>query len=179
MLETTLKVDALLFNDGNFSMWTRAYEGSLPGPTLRLRPGEDLVIHLVNNLGPNNRARLGAAALASPPLITSPHGPNNTNLHTHGLQVSPEGVADNVRRSVPPGTSATFVYNLSSDHPAGIYWYHPHHDGSGNVQLGGGMAGLLLVDDLPGTVPAELAAIPEVPLLLQVRPPQGPCALPA
>ena len=44
---------------------TLRYNGGLPGPTLRLRPGDHLGIDLVNNL-------------AQP-----------TNLHTHGLQVSP------------------------------------------------------------------------------------------
>ena len=46
---------------------TLRYNGGLPGPTLRLRPGDHLGIDLVNNL-------------AQP-----------TNLHTHGLQVSPAG----------------------------------------------------------------------------------------
>jgi FtsP/CotA-like multicopper oxidase with cupredoxin domain len=100
------------------------YNGSLPGPTLRLRPGDRLQVRLVN--------RLDAA----------------TNLHLHGLVVSPEGNGDNVFVTVQPGASFDYDYRLPADHPPGVYWYHPHHHGMVADQVFGGLYGAIVVEDL-------------------------------
>ena len=53
-----------------------------------------------------------------------------TNLHVHGLHVSPQGNGDNVFVAVEPGRKrSTTSYRLPPDHPPGVYWYHPHHHG--------------------------------------------------
>jgi FtsP/CotA-like multicopper oxidase with cupredoxin domain len=104
------------------------YNGSLPGPTLRLRPGDRLQVRLVN--------RLDAP----------------TNLHVHGLVVSPEGNADNVFVTVQPGGSFDYDYRLPADHPPGLYWYHPHHHGMVADQVFGGLYGAIVVED-PETLP--------------------------
>ena len=108
------------------------YNGSLPGPTLRLRPGDRLQVTLVNRL-------------ADP-----------TNLHVHGLHVSPEGSGDNVFVAVQPGESFEYDYRLPDDHPPGVYWYHPHHHGMVADQLFGGLYGAIVVED-----PAELTVARE------------------
>lgn len=99
------------------------YNGSLPGPTLRLRPGDRLQVQLVNHL----RAV--------------------TNLHVHGLHVSPEANGDNVFVAIEPGQSFDFDYQLPTDHPPGVYWYHPHHHGTVADQVFGGLYGAIVVDD--------------------------------
>lgn len=99
------------------------YDGGLPGPTLRLRPGDRLQIRLVN--------RLGAP----------------TNLHVHGLSVSPEGQGDNVFVTVRPGDAFDYDYRLPADHPPGVYWYHPHLHGSVADQVFGGLYGAIVVED--------------------------------
>ena len=99
------------------------YNGSLPGPTLRLRPGDRLQVELVN--------RLDAP----------------TNLHVHGLVVSPEGNADNVFVSVRPGESFDYDYRLPEDHPPGVFWYHPHHHPLVADQVFGGLYGAIVVED--------------------------------
>jgi FtsP/CotA-like multicopper oxidase with cupredoxin domain len=99
------------------------YNGGLPGPTLRLRPGDRLQVHLVN--------RLDAA----------------TNLHVHGLHVSPEGNGDNVFLQVGPGEFFDYDYQLPDDHPPGVYWYHPHHHGMVADQVFGGLYGAIVVED--------------------------------
>src|SRR3712207_9309961 len=72
------------------------YNGTVPGPTLRLRPGDRLQVELVNRL--------------SVP----------TNLHTHGLHVSPKGNADNTLDvHVHPGESFQYDIQLPDDHPPG------------------------------------------------------------
>ena len=119
-LEVTLRAAAGVPVDGRR---TRAlgYNGSSPGPTLVVRPGDVLRVRLENALDAT------------------------TNLHTHGLHVSPEGNGDNVFRAVEPGTSADYEYRVPADHPAGTFWYHPHHHGMVADQVFGGLFGALLV----------------------------------
>ena len=99
------------------------YNGGVPGPTLRLRPGDRLQIQLVN--------RLDAP----------------TNLHVHGLHVSPEGNGDNIFLTLPPGETFDYDYRLPEDHPPGVFWYHPHHHGTVADQLFGGLYGAIVVED--------------------------------
>ena len=107
---------------------TLGYNGGLPGPTLRVRAGDVLRIQLVNRLE------------------------EPTNLHMHGLHVSPEDNGDNVFVVVDPGDSFSYEYRLPDDHPPGVYWYHPHHHGMVANQLFGGLYGAIIVEDA-NTVP--------------------------
>ncbi|RTL61625.1 MAG: multicopper oxidase family protein [Pseudonocardiaceae bacterium] len=106
---------------------TRAlgFNGSSPGPTLRVRPGDELAVRLTNHLE------------------------QPTNLHTHGLRVSPSGNGDNPFVRVDPGASFDYSYRIPADHPPGTHWYHPHHHGMVADQLFAGLAGALLVDGGP------------------------------
>jgi FtsP/CotA-like multicopper oxidase with cupredoxin domain len=113
------------------------YNGGIPGPTLRLRPGDRLQIQLVN--------RLDAP----------------TNLHVHGLHVSPEGNGDNAFIAVAPGESFNYDYRLPADHPPGVFWYHPHHHGMVADQLFGGLYGAIIVED-----PEELSVARERVLVI-------------
>ena len=47
---------------------------------------------------------------------------NTTNLHTHGLHVSPIGHADNVFDFVEPGADRVMKVHLPCDHMAGTHW---------------------------------------------------------
>jgi FtsP/CotA-like multicopper oxidase with cupredoxin domain len=102
---------------------TLSYNGGVPGPTLHLQPGDRLRVNLVNRLDVP------------------------TNLHTHGLYVSPQGRGDNVFVTVEPGTSFGYDYRLPEDHPPGVYWYHPHHHGLVADQVFGGLYGAIVVGD--------------------------------
>ena len=102
---------------------TLSYNGGVPGATLHVRPGDRLQVWLVNDLG-------------------AP-----TNLHVHGLYVSPEGNGDNVFVVVAPGESFDYDYRLPDDHPPGVYWYHPHHHGTAADQVFGGLYGAIVVGD--------------------------------
>ena len=68
------------------------------------------------------------------------------NLFRSGSS-APVGTSDPAARmiAIGSGQSLTYDFQLPDDHPAGLYWYHPHHHGSATVQVGGGMAGLILV----------------------------------
>ncbi|WP_432844994.1 multicopper oxidase family protein [Amycolatopsis sp. CA-161197] len=107
------------------------FNGTSPGPTLRVRPGDLLRIRLVNQLG------------------------QATNLHTHGLHVSPQGNSDNPFLRIETGTSFDYEVRVPDDHPAGTFWYHPHHHGTVADQIFAGLAGALLVDGGPALAAQE------------------------
>jgi len=102
---------------------TLRYNGGVPGPTLRLRPGDHLRVDLMNRLD------------------------QPTNLHTHGLQVSPQGNSDNPFLMVEPGETFRYDYLIPADHPAGTFWYHPHHHGLAADQVFAGLYGAIVIDD--------------------------------
>ena len=144
-LRTTLQVRYSYKDIGGYRLYLRSYEGTIPGPTLRVRPGDVLRIRLINDLPPNPDP--------VPLDMALPHHFNTTNFHFHGSHVSPEGIADNIFRSMEPGQSYDIEIAVPRDHTRGTYWYHPHHHGSADVQITGGMAGALIIesdfDDIP------------------------------
>ncbi len=77
-----------------------------------------------------------------------------TNLHVHGLHVSPQAPADDVLLSIAPGTTYQYAYQLPADHPGGTFWYHAHHHTLADAQVFGGLFGVLVIrgalDALPG-----------------------------
>ncbi|EYR62492.1 copper oxidase [Actinotalea ferrariae CF5-4] len=105
-----------------------AYNGQVPGQTWWVRPGDRIEVRLENRLG-------------------SP-----TNLHTHGLHVSPQGSSDNALLSIDPATTFDYRFELPPDHPTGVFWYHPHRHGHVADQIFGGLYGTIIVedDDAPG-----------------------------
>lgn len=115
-------------------------------PTISASPGETVRIGLDN--------RLPKQPGCTPPNINTPHCFNSTNLHAHGLWVSPAGNSDNVLLTIRPGVEFEYEYNIPADHPAGTFWYHPHLHGSTALQVSSGMAGALVIhgDRLPGAV---------------------------
>ena len=144
-LKTTLRVDYAYEDIGGYRLSMRTYEGHIPGPTLRARPGDVLRIRLINDLPPNRDP--------APVDMTLPHQFNTTNFHFHGGHVNPGGLSDNVFRSMEPGQAYDIEIAIPADHTAGTYWYHPHRHGSADVQITGGMAGALIIegdfDDVP------------------------------
>jgi FtsP/CotA-like multicopper oxidase with cupredoxin domain len=106
-------------------------------PTLRAKPGDTIRIGLSNELAPEPNC--------TPPNINTPHCFNSTNLHSHGLWVSPAGNSDNVLITIRPKVAFEYEYNIPATHPAGTFWYHPHLHGSTALQVSSGMAGALIV----------------------------------
>jgi FtsP/CotA-like multicopper oxidase with cupredoxin domain len=137
------------------------FEGTIPGPTLEVKPGDTLSILLVNDL-PANPANERDKAF--------PNSENTLNLHTHGLTVSPLGMSDNIFREMRPGTTNLTQIDIPKDHPSGTYWYHVHKHGSVTYQFLGGMAGFLIVKGGEGTLDTvpEVAAAKDIPMAFQV-----------
>ncbi len=122
----------------------RSYGDRFVAPTINMEPGQTVRIGLQNQLPAEPDCSRGRG-------INEPHCFNTTNLHSHGLWVSPTGNSDNVLLSLYPGVSFEYEYNVPDDHPAGTFWYHPHRHGSTAMQVGSGMAGMLIIrgDRLP------------------------------
>ncbi len=159
-LRTSMSMRYAYRDVGGVRLYVRTYEGAIPGPTLRLQPGDVLKLRLANDFPPNRDAM--------PADMSIPHQFNNTNFHFHGAHVSPSGIADNVMRSMVPGETYDVEIELPRDHTRGTYWYHPHHHGSADVQMASGMAGVIIVEGDFADVPEILAARDRVMVLAQV-----------
>src|SRR5688572_28435422 len=98
--------------------WT--YNGGLPGPLIRARRGDRVIVHFSNSL------------------------PQPTTLHWHGVQVPIEmdGVPGASQPPVQPGGTFTYDFVVPD---AGLFWYHPHVMSA--AQVGFGLYGPLLVAD--------------------------------
>ena len=140
----------------------RSLGNSLPAPTLRVQPGDLLRIRLANNLPPNARSVEPVRHLRYP---------NSTNLHTHGLHVTPglvsagvygDYVMDDPALGVQPGQSRQHEFRIRADHPPGACWYHPHLHGATAIQVGSGMAGALIIRGEIDRIPEIAAAVERV-----------------
>ena len=136
--------------DGAVTFTTRAwhYKGSAlyPGPTIRVRAGGRLLITLVNGME-------SSADIDDARMMNQYRNVNLTNLHTHGLHVSPE--IDNIFARVHAGNSSLFNLSIPSDHAPGMHWYHTHVHGASTLHIMGGLVGALFVEP-PATL-AEFA----------------------
>lgn len=128
-----------------------------PAPTLRVDPGEKLIIHYDNDLqnldikdffDPAMTPKGGDVPVYPPALKEAP-----LNLHTHGLHVSPSGNADNVLLSIPAGMGNTYSYDVPENMPNGLYWYHSHRHTMTTQQTYAGLAGLLEIGRPDGNLP--------------------------
>ncbi|NUP11884.1 MAG: multicopper oxidase domain-containing protein [Polyangiaceae bacterium] len=157
-----------------------AYNGQIPGPTLRIPAGTDrrVRVNLHNEFTKSDYhevAGLGANG------TSSCHDFNVTNLHGHGLHVQPnyttpgvgeacagEGCGpdgrfhgDNVLIQVEPGESAQYRWDIDEfePHHEGTDWYHPHVHGATAIQVSSGAAGAMIIegptDDIPGISTAK------------------------
>ena len=99
-------------------VWT--YGGTLPGPLIRAKVGDRVIVHFTNNL------------------------PDATSIHWHGLRVpnNMDGVPGVTQDPIPVGGRFTYDFIVRD---AGTYWYHPHINSA--AQVGWGMYGPLVVED--------------------------------
>lgn len=131
-------------------------------PTLRLNPGDRLVLNFTNNItavgrGPKSRhapmapMEMGdadAAAAQNNPCLGGMVTATTTNIHFHGLNVPPVCHGDEVIKTIIPNNGQTFQYSLQipANDPPGLYWYHPHPHGFSAPQVYGGAAGSIVIE---------------------------------
>jgi len=146
-------------------------------PTLRMHPGDLLVLKLSNELsGPASatdayRPASDAARRVtdhSDPCNDATMAPTSTNLHFHGLTVPPRCHEDDVlKTSIQPGMPPfEYRFRIPADEPPGLYWYHPHIHGHTAAQVFGGASGALIVEGIERANP-DLAGLPERVLVIR------------
>ena len=151
-------------NDGATRCPASASNGNEYGGTrLQLSPGDLLKVRLVNQLPPV--ADAATARLSGEGFLAL----NPTNLHLHGMLVSPKYATagdatwgDNVfvynfnsangspmADSNLHGTALFDVIDYSvqvpTSHPSGLYWFHPHVHGITQNQIAAGLSGIVTV----------------------------------
>ena len=125
MLSATITAAPSRVQLGEYAFPGFVYNDAYLPPVLRVRLGDVMRITFRNKL---------------------PDDPSN--LHFHGMNVSPQGNSDNVFVHVHPG----HVFDYEVRIPAtgrqrpGLFWYHPHAHGFVAKQMLGGMSGGLVVD---------------------------------
>lgn len=158
----------------------RAYNGQFIAPMVIMKPGQTVRFNLFNQLPVQPEKDCAQTGGINTP---APNGCfNTTNLHSHGLWISPAGNSDNVLIAIQPTVNFEYEYNVPADHPAGTFWYHPHKHGTTAMQVASGMAGALVikgnryptqnangdVDTLLKSFEPKDGAVSEVKLLQQI-----------
>jgi FtsP/CotA-like multicopper oxidase with cupredoxin domain len=169
-----LKVDLTLRNGAAANGQTRYCYVAANGtqsPTLRLQPGDLLILHLKNDLTEPatlpaaTHQHTAAAAKANPTTDPCQRGEMTavaTNLHFHGLAIPPVCHQDEVLKTTINPSDAPFEYRIRipADQPPGLYWYHPHIHGFTNTEVLGGASGAIVVEGIERAKP-EVAGLPE------------------
>lgn len=125
---------------GDTNTW--GINGSHLGPTLRVRRGDHVQIHLHNDLD------------------------ETTTLHWHGMHL-PAAADGGPHTPVAPGDTWSPAWTV--DQPAATLWYHPHPHGATERHVYRGLAGVLIVDDDAEAaldLPREYG-VDDIPLIVQ------------
>ena len=151
----SVTLHAGITEDGKSSFY---FEGQPNAPTLRVSPGDQLKIAYVNDLPSELRENCLIGPCA-----------DMTNLHFHGLAVSPDAPQDDVLDMMAmPGKTLHYNVQIPKDHPPGLYWYHTHPHGESYQQVLDGMSGALVIEGMESYFP-ELIGLPERVLIVRGR----------
>ncbi|MGO9588472.1 MAG: multicopper oxidase family protein [Candidatus Acidiferrales bacterium] len=143
------------------------YKDGSEAPTLRLKPGDLLILHLRNGEhaaapAPGSDKRESAMAGMRGGCTASGMTAASTNMHFHGLTVPPVCHEDDVLNTfVQPGDRPfEYRFRMPLNEPPGLYWYHPHVHGLTSAQVQGGASGALIVEGIERADPV-LAGLAE------------------
>jgi FtsP/CotA-like multicopper oxidase with cupredoxin domain len=112
---------------GDTTVRMLGYNGSIPGPTLKVQQGSEIIVHVVNQ------------------------GDLDTTVHWHGLRLENkyDGVPHETQAPIPVGGEFTYRIQFPD---AGLYWYHPHIREDYTQELGL-YGNLLVIPSEPGYWP--------------------------
>lgn len=96
-----LRIHPVAKRIGETTVAMLSYNGSIPGPTLRVRQGSEIVVEVTNDTA------------------------MDSTVHWHGIRLANEydGVPHETQAPVPPG--GRYAHRLTFP-DAGLFWYHPH-----------------------------------------------------
>jgi suppressor of ftsI len=132
------------------------YRGNNTPPVIRVQPGSVLNVEYKNELAAQSREEcVGHPCMQM------------TNLHFHGLHVSPNAPQDDALDMIAsPGQTLHYSVQVPPQQPPGLYWYHPHPHGESYLQDLDGMSGAIVVEGIERYVP-EVLNMPERVLVLR------------
>jgi len=130
-LEVDLTIGSTIFSFNGQRGNLFSYNQQIPGPRLEVSAGDRVRIRATNRLS------------------------ESTNLHYHGLHISPQDSADNIFLELSPGETYTYEFTIPENHYSTTAYYHPHLHGSVADQVFAGLGGIFVVR-------GELDEIPEV-----------------
>jgi FtsP/CotA-like multicopper oxidase with cupredoxin domain len=122
-------------------------------PTLRLNPGDQLELDILNRIQNNDAMKMRMSMPKSQAQTCGDGGDatlDSTNVHFHGLNVPPICHQDDVIDTLIQPGSPGFHYSIQipATEPPGLYWYHPHVHGFTEFQVNGGAAGAIVVEGM-------------------------------
>src|SRR5437660_6622620 len=134
------------------------YRGNSIPPVMWVHPGSTLNVEYKNELAAQSREDcFGHPCMQM------------TNLHFHGLHVSPNAPQDDVLDMIAsPGETLHYSVQVPPQQPPGLYWYHTHSHGESYVQDLDGMSGAIVVEGIERYVP-EVRNMRERILVLRNR----------
>jgi len=143
-------------NDPTTGKAAFSFRGREIPPVIRTKPGGHIRVDYANRMSSK-----------STELCVDRPCMNMTNLHFHGLHVSPDAPQDDVLSMMAmPGQSLRYVVDIPLDQPPGLYWYHTHPHGESYQQDLDGMSGAIVIDGIDRYVP-EVRSIKERILILR------------
>ena len=137
-----------------YTIIAHLYNCQLPGPTFRVKAGETIELTFNNNLPSNPEG--DDATCEKLQHANKPACFNSTNMHFHGLHVSPKSKitadgtvisSDDVLQNISLGQSHQYYVVLPEKHAPGTHWYHSHRHGATAVQVSTGMAGAIIIPE--------------------------------
>lgn len=149
----SLTLHATVNSEGRDSF---AYNGKNIAPVIRVFPGDTLKIDYENDLPVHSTESCAISPCK-----------NMTNLHFHGLEVSPQAPEDNVIDMMAmPGDTLHYAVKIPADHPPGLFWYHTHPHGESHRQALDGMSGAIVIEGMERYVP-EVRSLREQVLVVR------------
>src|SRR5256885_13163511 len=135
-----------------------AFKGGTIAPVIRPSPGDVLKITYINDLP----AKSSETCAVNPCM-------NMTNLHFHGLTVSPNPPQDDVLGMLAmPGQVLHYTVEIPRNHPPGLFWYHTHPHGESDRQVLDGMSGAIVIEGMERYAP-QMARLRERVIVVRGR----------
>jgi suppressor of ftsI len=148
----------LAINDSQTGLASFQFDGHEDPPAIFTAPGATLRITYEN-----------AMSMHSQELCVDGPCTNMSNLHFHGLHVSPDSPQDDVITMMTmPGKSIRYAVEIPQDQPPGLYFYHTHPHGESYQQSLDGMSGAIVIEGISRYYP-QVANLPERVLVLRDR----------
>ncbi len=119
---------------------TWGVNGDFLGPTIRVRTGDQVAMHVSNHL------------------------PESSTLHWHGMRL-PARMDGGPHQQIDSG--ATWSPEWTVKQQAASLWYHPHQHGTTAAHVYRGVSGMFLIDDENSALLPHDYGVDDVPLIVQ------------